>query len=342
MSVDDDKKGDPAEDAAQKAQKTDADTTDANATLSGSATLSTVGGKAVAVAATLASLAVGTGILVRDHLAPKNPRSPIEQSPKTPRPAPTLPAPTKPPIKKGKDPREPEPIVAGNDTPTEADVCDPEPFARDAKPEDIAKAGAAVCEISLGDNGSIIMTGRTAKGPNGEILECFTQPQKSLPHFAIKLLGEGSINPDIKDEFILKSGKVCAFDLDESDAPLVNRKNKIRVVDQAEAPIEVRTNGKVMVAILTEKDEQGTPKHFAIVSPAEGESMIVQNGRGDRIFLKHGQRPLKVPLDIAPPDTGCIIAVPSKTDPLNGAEMLLYAITIAGIFRMLKRKKNTA
>ncbi len=221
---------------------------------------------------------------------------------------------------------------------TDEDLCGRESFARDTLPSEMAQPGQPVCEFVTDSEGNTHVIGHTLIDADGKPRDCFIQPVFS-PRAAMKIRGDVSGNETNKGQLFLNKGKLCVMMLEDQDAPPGQAQERTEALVLGEASIHVMTNQRVIVKILEPEldSETGDLKRFALITPVEGEVLIVQDQREGNILLKKGDLPVKIPLDIMHSSAGCVIASskPGDTENRPGGAIILGA---GAIFLVLRRR----
>lgn len=193
----------------------------------------------------------------------------------------------------------------------EEDLCGVQTFAADAKPEDMAKHGEDKCQFVLDPNGTMHVIGHTLIDADGKPNDCYLQPAWS-PDAILKIRGQISGRIDQPGRIRLDQGKLCVMMKHE------NNPEYAESVVAGEAALHITTTGKVLVKMLYSGPNDEL--HYVLVAPVLGETLITQEGRGEQILLKEGDRPVKIPLDKVAYDGGCYVARPGREGGTGGEE----------------------
>lgn len=227
-----------------------------------------------------------------------------------------------------------DPPDAGPDATFQEDQCDPNSFALDAKPQDMAEPGAtSPCEFITSEDGTTRVIGHTLIGPDGIPHDCFvTQP--FAKDGATKIRGQyhGSLSQPGK--IYLDSGKLCVTMLDEQT------QGGVETVVVGEASLNIVTNKRVMIKLLEPEvyPETGELMNYAAITAVEGETLVIQEGREGTIRVVPG-KPAKIPLNrVSAPGEGCYIASAKPSD-VEGGKGGLYILGASAIFMVLRRRQ---
>ena len=228
----------------------------------------------------------------------------------------------------------------GGEPPYQENACAPGSFSMDAKKEEMGEPGnmLGVCTFIPNADGTVRAIGRTVIDQNGIPQDCFFSDTWTGGDF-IKIRGEADgnkIDPSQKGKIYLKNGKMCLFQANET--PDQNSE----AIILGEAPLHVKTEGKVMIKRETETDAStGAEKHFDTVLAVEGKSTIHQDGNNPPDWtIQPGDNQYRFQLDVNRVSTGCMITSPAMngTEDLGGALMLCAGAA----FYLLRRKKISA
>ncbi len=234
-------------------------------------------------------------------------------------------------------------VGAGGAPGSDEDLCGRESFARDVQPHEMAHPGQPVCEFVTDPDGTTHVIGHTLIDADGKPRDCFIQPVFS-PKAAVKIRGDVSGSEMNKGQLFLNKGKLCVMMMEDQSAPPGQAQEKTEALVLGEASIHVMTNQRVLIKILEPEldSETGELKRFALVTPVEGEVLIVQDQRADSILLKKGDLPVKIPLDVMHNSGGCVVASSKRGDVENrpGGVIMLGAGAILLILRRRGKEKK--
>lgn len=221
---------------------------------------------------------------------------------------------------------------------TDEDLCGRSSFARDVQPHEMAQPGQPVCEFVTDPDGNTHVIGHTLLDADGKPRDCFIQPVFS-PKAAMKIRGDVSGNETNKGQLFLNKGKLCVMMLEDQDTPPGQAQERTEALVLGEASIHVMTNQRVIVKILEPEydSETGEMKRYAMVTPVEGEVLIVQDQRADNIYLKKGDLPVKIPLDVMHNNGGCVIAS-SKHGDVENRPGGIFMLGAGAILLVLRRR----
>lgn len=219
------------------------------------------------------------------------------------------------------------------------DLCGRESFDQDLKGKEIPPLnGGNPCEYVTDADGKIHVIGHTLLDTDGKPRDCFINPVFS-PYASTKIRGEITGLADQPGKIKLENGKLCVTLMKEQAALDGKTVPHTEAVVVGEASIRVTTQGKVLIKMLEPEYDSNLNRiiHYVAVTAVEGDALVSQDGRDGDIFVRYGDKPKKIPLDIAHQDSaGCVIAS-AKPGEFDEQKTGLYILGAGAMFMALRR-----